>query len=171
MKAKAILAVGLLPILCFSYAVAGESNHNEKPISDDAKAVASPDSTVMPGDSSVAEKENSTGKIVIYYFHGNRRCKSCKKIEAYTREAIETSFGTELENGTMEWLPVNTEQDDNEHFIEDYKLYTKSVIVSRIENEKETEWKNLEKVWRLLNDKDSFIKYITDEVQAFKGKK
>ena len=25
---------------------------------------------------------------IVYYFHGNQRCKTCKIIEAYTREAV-----------------------------------------------------------------------------------
>ena len=32
-------------------------------------------------------------KVVVYYFHGNFRCVSCRKLEAVSREAVMTGFG------------------------------------------------------------------------------
>jgi hypothetical protein len=39
------------------------------------------------------------------------------------------------------------------------------VILSRVENGKETTWKNLEKIWELVGDKGAFVKYVQDEVR------
>jgi hypothetical protein len=98
-------------------------------------------------------------------FHGTRRCPSCMKIEAYSQEAVQTGFAEDLKAGKMEWLVINTDESPNEHYEKDYQLYTKSLILSRVENGKETKWKNLEKVWELLGDKEAFIKYVQDEVR------
>ncbi|MFA6448853.1 MAG: nitrophenyl compound nitroreductase subunit ArsF family protein [bacterium] len=106
-------------------------------------------------------------KVVAYYFHGAARCVSCKTLEAITAEAINKGFEKELKDGTLEWKVVNVEEKGNEHFIQDYKLYTKSVVLSDMRDGKEKTWKNLDKVWELLRDKDAFQKYITEETRAF----
>ena len=108
-----------------------------------------------------------TDKVIAYYFHGNRRCASCIKIEAYSREAIDSGFAEELKAGKLEWLVINTDEPENEHFIKDYQLYTKSLVLSNIENGKQTKWKNLDKVWELLRNKEGFLQYVQTETRAF----
>ena len=59
-----------------------------------------------PQGSSVATTEGNTAEIaapdrtlIVYYFHGNKRCNTCRTIEAYTEEAIRTGFPNELRSG------------------------------------------------------------------------
>jgi len=40
--------------------------------------------------------QSPSHKVVAYYFHTNTRCDTCRKIEAYSHEAIEEGFKTEL---------------------------------------------------------------------------
>jgi len=141
----------------------------EKPAA--AATVAAP-SAVAKTDS-LAKPVNDTlsHKIVAYYFHGTRRCPSCMKIEAYSQEAIQTGFAEDLKSGKMQWQVINTDESPNEHYLKDYQLYTKSLILSRVENGKEIKWKNLEKVWELLGDKEAFVKYVQDEVRLMAQEK
>jgi len=126
------------------------------------------DSNAASTDSTEPKKTPEiTHKVVAYYFHGNRRCVSCRKIEAYSREAIESGFAEELKAGKLEWLVINTDESENKHFIKDYQLYTKSLVISDIENGKQTRWKNLDKVWELLRNKEDFIRYVQRETRAF----
>ncbi len=106
-------------------------------------------------------------KVVAYYFHGNKRCVSCRKIEAFTKAAIDSAFADGLKSGDLEWRVVNTDSTQNEHYLEDYKLYTKSVILSDLHDGKEMRWKNLEKVWELLGDQKDFAAYIKRELDSF----
>jgi len=55
---------------------------------------------------------------------------------------------------------------ENRHFIKDFELYTKQVIVEQIENGKQKKWKNLDKVWDLLGDETEFSMYIQNEVKS-----
>lgn len=126
---------------------------------DTVKASAPSDTTV-----SVAATDH---KVVAYYFHGNKRCVSCRKIEAYTKAAIDSGFAGELKTGDLEWRVVNTDSSQNEHYLEDYQLYTKSVVLSDLHDGKETRWKNLEKVWELLGDQKDFAAYIKSELDSF----
>jgi hypothetical protein len=89
------------------------------------------------------------------------------RIESFSREAIETGFGEELKNGNVAWRLVNLDEPANKHYIDDYQLYTKSVIVSEVRNGKEVRWKNLAKVWQFTNDKKAFKRYVEDEVRAY----
>lgn len=106
-------------------------------------------------------------KVIVYYFHGNYRCPSCMTIERYTRESIESNFAKELKSGQMEFRSVNVELPDNNHYVQDYKLYTKSVIVSQIAQNKEQRWKNLQKVWELLRNEMKFKNYVKSETAAY----
>lgn len=108
--------------------------------------------------------------VVAYYFHGNFRCSNCYKIEEYTKEAITKSFTKKLDSGELVFEIINIDKKENNHFVDDYALYTKSVVLSLVAGNRETEYKNLEKIWELLGDKEKFIDYINTEVREFLDK-
>ncbi|MGD9581762.1 MAG: nitrophenyl compound nitroreductase subunit ArsF family protein [Vampirovibrionia bacterium] len=115
-------------------------------------------------------KDNS--KVIVYYLHNSFRCPSCHKIENYTKEAINTNFADKLKDGSLVFKVVNFDEKPDKHFVEDYKLYTKSVVLSKVVNGKQVEWKNLDKIWTLLGDKAKFEQYIKTETGNFlKGSK
>lgn len=111
--------------------------------------------------------ENSEKKIIVYYFHGYMRCSTCYKMEQYTKEGIEKNFSKELAIGKVIFKAVNYEVKENEYYIEKYQLYTKAVIVSFMKGNKEIKYKNLDKIWDLVSNKDKFIDYITKEVNEY----
>jgi len=87
-------------------------------------------------------------------------------MEKYSREAIESNFKEDLASGRLEFKAVNVEDRGNEHFVNDYKLYTKSLILSLVKDGKEVKSKNLDKIWELARNKQKFIEYVTAEVNA-----
>jgi len=109
-------------------------------------------------------KENN---VIAYYFHGTFRCYTCTNIEKYSREAIEANFKDALQSGKLEFKAVNVEERGNEHFVNDYQLYTKSLVLSLVKDGKETQYKNLEKIWEYVRDKEKFFNYVTGEIQAY----
>ena len=106
-------------------------------------------------------------KVIAYYFHTNTRCSTCVKIEQYSHEAIELGFANELKNGTLEMRVVNYEQPENRHFIQDYKLVSKSLILVSMVDGKQTKWTNLRMVWQLTGHKDAFLNYVRKEVRGY----
>ena len=106
------------------------------------------------------------GKIIVYYFHGNMRCPTCYALENYAKAEVESDFADAIKNGKLEWKTVNIETAGNEHFSDDYKLYTKSVIVSTLKDGKEVSWKNLDQIWQLVHQEDKYRAYIKNEVKA-----
>ena len=111
--------------------------------------------------------KTATETIVVYYLHGNRRCATCQKLEAYSHESITANFADLLKDSSMVWKVMNFEEEGNEHFVEEYQLYSQSVVLSRLRDGKETAFKNLDKIWALVGDKDKFLAYIETETKAF----
>jgi hypothetical protein len=114
--------------------------------------------------------KTSAHKVIAYYFHTNTRCSACIKIEAYSKEAIEKGFADELKKGTLEMRIVNYENPENKHFMKDYKLVSKSLVLANTINGKQTEWTNLKMVWQLTGKKDEFLKYVRKEVRSYLAK-
>ena len=102
-----------------------------------------------------------------YYFHGNKRCSTCRKLEAYSEEAITGGFAPELESGELEWRVVNTDDKANAHFVTDFELVTKSVVLVEYRDGEVVRWKNLKLVWQLVGDEDGFVRYVRDETRDF----
>jgi hypothetical protein len=107
---------------------------------------------------------------IVYYFMTTQRCPSCMKIEAYSKEAVQKSFSEAFKKGNIVWRMINVDQSENRHFIKDYGLFTKSVVLVKLRDGKQVSWKNLDKIWELLGDKTTFQKYVTEEVKKFMEK-
>jgi hypothetical protein len=127
--------------------------------------VAAAPQTQLPSKSTQVTQAND--KVIVYYFHGNYRCSSCMTIERYTRESLEATFAKELKSGQIEFRSINVDLPAHNHYVQDYKLFTKSVIVSDMVQGKERRWKNLQKVWELIHNEANFKAYVKSETAAY----
>jgi hypothetical protein len=109
----------------------------------------------------------SDTRVIAYYFHGYVRCITCRTIEAYSGEAVQSFFADALKSGRLEWRVINVEEPGNEHFIQDFQLVTRSVVLELMEKGERKRWKNLQLVWRLAHDEKAFKEYIRDETKSF----
>jgi len=117
--------------------------------------------------SALTEVKTQSSKLIAYYFHGTFRCSTCRTIEQYSHDAIQTYFAKELGSGKLEFRPVNVDEPENKHFIQDYQLVTRSLVLSLVSDGKEMKWKNLPDVWKLMRDKEKFYQYVKDEVEIY----
>lgn len=117
--------------------------------------------------SAIAEGAIYESKVIVYYFHGTFRCPTCHKLEQYSKEAIQTNFKDILASGKLEFKVVNIETRGNEHYGKDYQLYTKSLILSLVKDGKEIKWKNMDKIWEYVGNKQRFIDYVKSGVTDF----
>jgi len=106
-------------------------------------------------------------QLVVYYFHGDMRCPTCHKLENYAKQALETYFAEALAAGQILWQPVNVDRTENSHYVDDYKLITKSVILSETTDGKEIRWQNLDQIWKKVGNKDKYMQYIKDDINKF----
>jgi hypothetical protein len=116
---------------------------------------------------SFAADKPSTEKVYAYYFHSLMRCPTCYKLEQYSKEAIENNFKSELASGKLEFKVVNIDEKVNAHFVDDYQLYTKALVLSLTKDGKEIKSKNLNRIWELVGNKDKFTEYIKVELANF----
>lgn len=119
------------------------------------------------GPAANAEEYGDGHVVVAYYFHGNARCETCRKIESYTADTITNSLASSLSSGDLVFRVVNVDKPENEHFVSDYELSTRSVVLVNAVDSQRTAWKNLEKVWDLVGDKTDFQQYIREETLAY----
>ncbi|MDD2478352.1 MAG: nitrophenyl compound nitroreductase subunit ArsF family protein [Victivallaceae bacterium] len=93
--------------------------------------------------------------MVVYYFHGNQRCFTCNKIEELTKQAIAEKYAKELADGSVIFKSVNVEEPVNEHFIKDFQLSTRSVVM-----QKHGKFEKFDAVWTLVREPLKFTEYI-----------
>lgn len=101
--------------------------------------------------------------INVYYFWSNPRCMTCKKMEAYTQNAVK-----KMNDSSVHFSLVNMSKNKNN--VKKYKLYTKSVVISKTENGKE-KWKNLDKIWSKVGNEKEFENYVISEIKKLQGAK
>ena len=115
----------------------------------------------------VTEDTGCDTQYTAYYFHTSKRCAACQRLESWSDSAITSHFRKKLESGELQWKIVNVEKEGNRHFVQDFKLYTQSLVITEQGDGQAQRWKNLEKVWQLLRDKEAYVDYVTSEIKAF----
>ena len=93
-------------------------------------------------------------------------CATCMKLEQYSRGAIEANFKEQLNNKTLRFAEVNFDEPENRHFLQDYNLMYRSLVLVRYKDGKQVTYKNLEKIWQLVGSEKDFSDYVKTEVEA-----
>ncbi|MGM0597655.1 MAG: nitrophenyl compound nitroreductase subunit ArsF family protein [Myxococcota bacterium] len=106
-------------------------------------------------------------KLLVLYFHGNKRCRTCRNMEKFTREAVNKDFSQKVAKGEIEIRTINLDKPGNDHYVSDYDLSSRFVVLSFVEKGKEKQFRRLVKVWKLAHNKEKFINYIQDEIKTF----
>lgn len=115
----------------------------------------------------MGESDASNTKVIAYYFHRTVRCPTCLSIEQQAHEAVETAYSEELNSGKLEWHAVNIEEEGNEHFESDFDLSTSSLVIVQMNGDEVIAWKNLERVWELVEDPLGFQEYVWNELMEY----
>lgn len=160
MNPKQIITTVLLVFVIGSVGAMILSEIRQKPVTADP---------AVQGASAQETDVDQGHRVIAYYFYGTARCMTCRTIEAYTEEALKEGFAEAIDEGLLVWKPVNTDEPGNEHFIPDYQLHTKSVVLSDLWDGQELTWKNLDQIWSLVGNKDAFIAYIRTETENMLG--
>lgn len=125
------------------------------------------DADPVSGGGAKASENDAERAVVLYYFHGTRRCNTCEKIESYAQLAIEDNYAAELESGTLLWKPLNTDEPDNAHFVTDFGLVSSSLVVVEMNGGEVVRHRVLQDAWTLVRDEPRFIQYVRRSVHEF----
>jgi hypothetical protein len=105
--------------------------------------------------------------VSVTYFTTSARCASCLRIEEWTRKTVDTRFAEEVAAGRVSFQIIYIDNPANKHYIQDYQLVSKSVVVSEALDGQDQDWVNLQDVWLLLRDEQAFIDYVAGAVSAY----
>lgn len=169
MNTKNISALVLLTFVLASVAflVFKEPGDAEKADSVvEAEAENESDSASLPGGESTTGADHT---VKVYYFYTTTRCPTCRKFEQYTTELVKSDFADKIKSGVLEFRLVNVDETPNGHFIDDYRLTTKSIVIADHRDGEEVRWKNLARIWSLVGEKQAFMSYVRDEINEYLG--
>lgn len=93
--------------------------------------------------------------MTVYYFHGTQRCMTCNRIEQLARAVIESKFAEALKDGRVIFQSVNIDEPVNAHFVQDFQLATRTVVMQR-----NGRFEKFDDVWMLVHEPDKFAAYI-----------
>ncbi len=148
-----------------------EGNQSKSsPVIEESEKTSDKVTTDREGNSIKTPGTEPSPDAIVYYFHGYQRCWTCRRIEELARAALEQGLSDELETGRLQLRVVNIEADGNEHFVNDYRLFSRALVVQRIQEGKNADWKNLQRVWELVGNEEEFVNYVQDEVRSMLGK-
>jgi hypothetical protein len=165
MNARKLISRLLIGFVLFSFGLVAfrsvRAARNWRPPS--SIQAATPVSTAASSDRTAEQGS----KIIAYYFHVNVRCTTCRMIETYSKEVIHGRFAKEIAGGRIEWRLVNVQSPENRHFVQDYQLFTKSLVLVLIKEGQQREYKVLNDTWELVGDKPAMQSYVEKEVRGF----
>jgi hypothetical protein len=130
---------------------------------------ASPEAAAVPSEPPSARSagEAPAHQVVVYYFYGRRRCPTCRKLEAFTREAVEKGFPEAVEKGLLVFRAVQTDLSANQHYVDDYSLVSHAVVVVDLHDGKQVASQSLEKAWTLVLNRPAYFGYVREAVTAY----
>ena len=113
------------------------------------------------------DSPDTAATYVAYYFHGDRRCDTCRSIESQTEAAVQSGFADELAAGILEWQTVNTDRPENAHFNEDFGLTHSTVVLVEREGGQTRRFVALDRVWELVHEEGELGSYVQQELGAW----
>ena len=106
-------------------------------------------------------------RTIVYYFHNTARDATCRNIELLTSQSLYYYFGDKLASGKLTWKVINLENPWNKHFIDDFKVNKRSIVIIVPSAYRPIRWKVLNNTENLIKERGRFFKYIKNEVSAF----
>lgn len=131
--------------------------------------LATPDARPMSSTTNGTTTVAPAQQIIAYYFHGTIRCHTCLEIEQQAKAVIERQFKMQLDAKELVFKPVDYQQPENAHFLQDYKLPCPSLVLVRQREGKDEKWQLLGDTWQLIHDPVKFNRYIETEVNKYLG--
>lgn len=118
------------------------------------------------GEQAVNESPVEADGVEVIYFHGKQRCASCKAIEQYAREVVETTFADEVRDGKVTFRIVDITTPEGEALADNYEVTWSSLYVTTRKDGKE-ERRNLTDFAfaNALGNPDNFKSGLADAIQ------
>jgi hypothetical protein len=103
--------------------------------------------------------------VMVYYFHSNARCVTCRSIESQAQETVQAHFAAQLGKGEVVWKIVNYDQPAAKALAAQFDIQMPVVVLAKMKDGQVQDWKRLDEVWALVSDKPAFAKFVQEEVE------
>jgi hypothetical protein len=113
------------------------------------------------------EAKGPPDKVVVYYFHGARRCPTCLGIQKIIQETVAQRFAIETDAGELVFRELDYDLDENKHYAEKFQLSFSTMIVGTMSGETVLEWENCDKVWEHAHDHPALRAYVEARISAY----
>ena len=115
------------------------------------------------------EDEAIDNGLMVYYFHSNARCPTCRSIESQSHSVVQEEFVSQLDNGGLVWKILNYEKPANAELAKKFEIQMPVVVLAQMKDGKIADWKRLDQVWALVGDKPAFRDYVRGEITKMLG--
>ncbi len=116
----------------------------------------------------VSAADTPADRVVVMYFHRTQRCPTCLRMGSYSEEAVVKGFVKQIKKGTIEFHYIDFQDENNAALTNGYQVGGPTLIVAQVVGNKVKEYKNLTEIWTKNRDKDEFLKYVRDNVAAYR---
>lgn len=107
------------------------------------------------------------GRVILYYLHSTGRCHNCILMEQYAKEAVDKYFQKQQKSGQLEFKIFNFDEAEHRHFVQDYRLVTKSLVISLVKDGKEVKYENLTGIWQNVRSQEGYHQYVKSNVERY----
>ena len=73
-----------------------------------------------------SNKESTFEKVQVYYFHGTRKCVTCKAIGQVSKELVENKYG---DNKKVEFIEIDYDVPGNEELVKKFEVASSGLYV------------------------------------------
>lgn len=112
------------------------------------------------GKQSSMQTANSSEKIQILYFHGDRRCPTCLGIADVSKKLYEQNY---KENSLVSYSDINVDRDENKALAKKYQVSGSSLIIDVKGKPNDI---TFEAFALVLTEPDSLVHIITNVVET-----
>jgi len=124
--------------------------------------------SVTPTAAAARPPERGNDVVMVYYLHAAFRCVTCNTIEKMTRELLDGRFKKELSDGSMVFREVNFQAD--EAMAKQFGVVASCVVVAAVKDGRTVDFRRLDEVWTLMNDRNAFDRCVSDAIAAMRQK-
>lgn len=113
-----LLAISLIAISC------GTKTKNQTKATENNAVTASVD-------------QNTSDHIEILYFHGAKRCVTCRAVEAHTKVLLDSVYAKQIANGEIVYKVIDISKKENEAIANKYEVTWSTLLINDWKDGKE----------------------------------
>ncbi len=85
---------------------------------------------------STKDESSIKTKIEVYYFHGDRKCKTCIEVGRISEEYLKKEYAKQMKAGIAFFKELNFEDKENAKIVKELEVSGSALFVRKIENGK-----------------------------------